>query len=173
MFGRDGRIAVQEDAEVVRLGTADDEVVVLRTLYIHQAEAGPFEVDSIVADQQVRRLRFRPTIGQILVFTRGVISAVIHQDLSVGLYQVVAPRAGVLQGFLHAEYCFPPDWFVEMQLGVREGVYEVGIYEELTARADVDGVHGCPLRCDRYDERIMAGVVYRFNDLRWGQSLSW
>ena len=126
----------------MRLGTADDEVVVLRTLYIHQTETGPLEVDAIVADQQVRRLRFRPTIGQILVFTRGVISAVIHQDLSVGLYQVEAPRAGVLQGFPHAEYCFPSDWFVEMLVGAGQRIDEVGVYEKLTARADVDGWHG-------------------------------
>ena len=126
----------------MRLGTADDEVVVLRTLYLHQAETGPFEVDAIVADQQVRRLRFRPTIGQILVFTRGVISAVIHQDLSVDLYQVEAPRAGVLEGFLYPEDRLLSDWFVEVLVGVRQGVDQVGVDEELTARAQGYGVHG-------------------------------
>ena len=124
------------------LSAADDEVVVLRTLYLHQAEIGPFEVDAVVADQQVRRLRFRPSFGQILVFTRGVISAVIHQDLSVGLHHVVAPRAGVLQGFLHAEDRLLSDRFVELLVGAGQRIDEVGIYEKLTARTDVDGCHG-------------------------------
>ena len=143
LFGRRGRIAVQKDAEVVRLGAPDEDVVVRGALRLYQVQTWPLEMDAIVADQQVRRLRLRPTLGQIFVLARGVVAAVVHQDLSVvGLDQVVATRAGVLQWFDDAEDRLLPNGFVQVQACTGKTVDQVGIYKKFTLRSQVDGGHG-------------------------------
>ena len=142
LFGRRGRIAVQKDAEIVRLGAPDEDIVVRGSLRLHQAQAGPLEMDAVVADQQVRRLRLRPPLGQILVLARGVIAAVIHQDLSVHLNQVVASRAGVFQGFDDAEHRLLPNGFVQVQACTGKAVDQVGIYKKFALRSQGDGSHG-------------------------------
>ena len=100
------------------LAAPDEDVVVRGSVRLHQSKARPFEVYAVLADQQICRLRFRPTLGQILVFARGMIAAVINEDLTVGLYQVVATRTGVLQRFLYSEYRLLQNGVVEMQTGV-------------------------------------------------------
>ena len=142
LFRRRGRIAVQKDAEIVRLCATDEDIVVRGSLRLHQAQARPLEMDAVVADQQVRRLRLRPTLGQILVLARGVIAAVVHQDLAVHLDQVVAARAGVLQGFDDSEYRLLSNGFVQVQACTGKTVDQVGIYKKFTLRSQVDGGHG-------------------------------